>query len=188
MSGGGGGAPEPASPSAKQNVFGEPEAGSVNLNLTALMDILSNLLFFLLASFGATIVMGINASVPVASADKSDVADTKQSVTVNINLTKESLAVSAMGTAQSEADLAPFKKTIPYDAAKPDFTPLSEHLLAIKEKFPRSDTIILTPEAGTNYETLIRVMDAAREREVRTSFKRTRVKLFPTVVVSTVVK
>jgi len=36
----------------------------VQLNLTALMDILSNLLFFLLAAFGATIVMVINGTVP----------------------------------------------------------------------------------------------------------------------------
>jgi len=59
------------------SVFGEEATQPVTLNLTALMDILSNLLFFLLACFGATIVMAINATVPVASSDKSDVAATR---------------------------------------------------------------------------------------------------------------
>jgi hypothetical protein len=38
----------------RTNVFGEAPVPLVQLNLTALMDILSNLLFFLLAAFGAT--------------------------------------------------------------------------------------------------------------------------------------
>ena len=186
MAGGGGAAPEPSG--KKKNVFGEEGAQSVDLNLTALMDILSNLLFFLLASFGATIVMSINATVPVASADKSDVADTAQTVTVNLKLTTTSIDVQAVGTAQTPDELAIFTKSIPYDAAKPNFDPVVEQLLAIKEKYPRSDTVILTPEAGTSYETMIRVMDAARAREVRTAFKQQTIKLFPTVVISTVVK
>src|ERR1044072_3242674 len=110
MSGGGGGGAEAQPTGGKKNVFGESADGSVNLNLTALMDILSNLLFFLLASFGATIVMSINASVPVQSADKSDVADTKQSVTVNLKLGKTDIQVAAVGTVQKEEELAPFRK------------------------------------------------------------------------------
>ena len=66
MSGGGGGG-EAEQSGPRKNVFGETTSGNVDLNLTALMDILSNLLFFLLASFGATIVMAINGAVPVQS-------------------------------------------------------------------------------------------------------------------------
>src|SRR5579863_5685937 len=86
---------------SKTNVFGEEAAPPVTLNLTALMDILSNLLFFLLACFGATIVMGINATVPVQSADKSDVADTKQTVTAGVGLSRAGFDVSLAGSAQS---------------------------------------------------------------------------------------
>jgi biopolymer transport protein ExbD len=112
--GGGGGAAEEPSGFGKKNVFGEEAAGGVELNLTALMDILSNLLFFLLASFGATIVMAINTTVPTQSPDKTDVADTKQSITLNVTVTKKQLEVSASGTQQEETELAALKKIIPH--------------------------------------------------------------------------
>jgi hypothetical protein len=48
--------------------------------------------------------------------------------------------------------------------------------------------MILTPEAGTNYELMVRAMDAARETSVDLSGLSRRVPLFPTVVVSTVIK
>ena len=185
---GGGGAPEPQESGGKKNVFGEEAAGSVDLNLTALMDILSNLLFFLLASFGATIVMAINGSVPVQSADKSDVADTKQTVTVNIKLTKAGFEIAPMGMSQTEEELGPLRKTIAADGDKMNYDALAAHLQLIKSKWPRSDTIILTPEAGVPYDVMIRTMDASRESEVKVDGKAKMVKLFPTVVVSTVLK
>jgi biopolymer transport protein ExbD len=185
----GGGAPAAEAPSGnKKNVFGEDVPGNVTLNLTALMDILSNLLFFLLASFGATIVMAINVNVPVQSADKSDVADTKQTVTLNVQVKKASLEIAASGAAQTNDELLALNKSIPYDAAKPEFDALSEYLVGVKEKYPKSDTIIMTPEAGVNYEIMVRVMDAAREKELKSLGVRRTVRLFPTVVVSTVVK
>ena len=94
-------------------MFGEESEASVTLNLTALMDILSNLLFFLLAAFGTTIVMGINATVPVQSPDKSSVADTKQTVTAGVSLGKDGFDVSLVGTAQSEAELDRWRRKIP---------------------------------------------------------------------------
>lgn len=185
MSGGGGGQAEDTG--AKTNVFGESLPQSVDLNLTALMDILSNLLFFLLASFGATIVMSINGTVPVQSADKSDVADNKLSVTVNVTLSKEQMAVAAMGTGQTEEELAGYKKTIPNAAGLPDYAGLVTELSRIKDAYPKSDTVLLTPEPGVPYSVMIKVMDASRERPDKGGGKQP-VKLFPTVVVSTVVK
>ena len=187
MSGGGGGGAEEPSGFGK-NVFGETSHPDVDLNLTALMDILSNLLFFLLASFGATIVMAINTTVPTQSADKSDVADTSQSVTLNLNLTKSRLEIAASGQQQSEAELSALKKIIAHKGEVPDYEALSQHLYDIKQKYPRSDTMILTPEAGVKYDVLIKTMDAARERQVRIGIGSQLVTLFPTVVISTIVK
>ena len=170
------------------NVFGEAQTASVHLNLTALMDILSNLLFFLLAAFGATIVMVINGTVPVQSSDESGVADTKRAVTMNVSLKKDSISVSALGTAFTQEELDGMAREIPLKGDKHDFPTLTKHLRGIKEKFPKSDTIILTPEPGVRYEMLVRAMDAAREYEVREGVAMKMVALFPTVVVSTLVK
>jgi biopolymer transport protein ExbD len=183
---GGAGAPDEAGGS-RSNVFGEPNAvHGVDLNLTALMDILSNLLFFLLASFGATIVMSINGTVPVQSSE-SDVADKKDQVTVNLNLTRDGVDIAAAGSAQSEEELSAFKRTIPARAGEPDYPAIARQLEAIKKAYPRSDTILLTPEAGVSYAQMIGVMDAAREIKDPAGGAQPS-KLFPTVVVSTVVK
>ena len=184
----GGAAPAQESSGPRKNAFGEAQVEGVDLNLTALMDILSNLLFFLLASFGATIVMAINVNTPVQSADKSDVADTKQSVTVNVKMTPAGFEVSATGTQQSDDELAPLKKSIPNIGPDPDYATLSAHLMAIKEKYPRSETMILTPETGVQYAAIVHTMDIAREKEVRVGMSRKVIKILPTVVVSSVVK
>jgi hypothetical protein len=69
-----------------------------------------------------------------------------------------------------------------------DFPALTGHLKGIKQKFPKSDTVILTPEPGLKYEVLVRTMDAAREYEEKEGVAMKNVALFPTVVVSTLVK
>jgi biopolymer transport protein ExbD len=185
---GGGGEVEDDSGGSKSNVFGEEAAPPVTLNLTALMDILSNLLFFLLACFGTTIVMGINATVPVQSSDKSSVADTRQTVTAGVSISRAGFDVSIVGEAQSQEELDRWRKKIPLRDGNPDVDALTAHLLAIKQNYPKSDTMILTPEAGVNYDVMVRAMDAARETQIQLSGTQRLVALFPTVVVSTVIK
>ena len=170
------------------NVFGEAPVAQVQLNLTALMDILSNLLFFLLAVFGATIVMVINANVPVQSADESSVADTKRAVTLNISMDKAGFQVSALGTAFTQDELDGMSRKIPLRGKAHDYAALTNHLKGIKDSFPKSDTVILTPEPGIRYEILVKAMDASREYETKEGIAMRMVALFPTVVVSTLVK
>ncbi len=172
----------------RTNVFGEAAAQPVQLNLTALMDILSNLLFFLLAAFGASIVMVINATVPVQSADESGVADTKRAVTLNVAVGQDGFRVSALGTAFTQEELDGMALNVPLHGKLHDFAALTKHLKGIKQKFPKSDTVILTPESGLKYELLVRTMDAAREYESKQGVAVQMVALFPTVVVSTLVK
>jgi biopolymer transport protein ExbD len=173
---------------SRTNVFGEAPVAVVQLNLTALMDILSNLLFFLLAAFGATIVMVINGTVPVQSADEAGVADTKRVVTVNVALKKEGFSVSALGTAFTQEELDALGREVPLKGKQHDFTTLGATLRNIKQKFPNSDTVILTPDSGLRYELLVQTMDTAREYESKEGTTMHTVALFPTVVVSTLVK
>jgi biopolymer transport protein ExbD len=186
MSGGADSGEEEAGP--KSNVFGEAPIAPVQLNLTALMDILSNLLFFLLAAFGATIVMVINGTVPVQSSDESGVADTKRAVTVNVAVSKTGFQVSALGTAFTQEELDAMGRVINLKHNEHDFKTLTATLKGIKEKYPKSDTVILTPDGGLRYEVLVRAMDSAREYEEKEGIAMKTVALFPTVVVSALVK
>jgi hypothetical protein len=146
------------------NVFGEAAVAPVSLNLTALMDILSNLLFFLLAAFGATVVMAINATVPVQSADKSDVAATRQTVTAMVTLSDAAFDITITGTEQTQADLDRWRIRIPAGPTGLDYPAFTNHLVEIKQEYPRSDA---------SREALITVGGTPRL-----------VPLFPTVVVS----
>jgi hypothetical protein len=184
---GGGGEVEEEGGSSGSNVFGEEAPASVTLNLTALMDILSNLLFFLLAAFGTTIVMGINATVPVQS-DKSSIADTKQTVTAGVSIGKGGFDVSLVGNAQTPEELDRWRKKIPPRGGDQDYAAFTAYLLSIKQTYPKSDTMILTPESGMDYEVLVKSMDAARETDVTVSGVSRQLPLFPTVVLSTVIK
>jgi biopolymer transport protein ExbD len=187
MSAGGDVGEEEAGPRTS-NVFGEPPIPPIQLNLTALMDILSNLLFFLLAAFGATIVMVINAAVPVQSSEDSDVADTQAAVTVNVAVTTQGYTTSLLGTAYAQEELDKWGKQIPLKGKNHDYAGLGRNLQAIKHQFPKSDTVILTPESGLRYEVLVKTMDTAREYEKEEGNRMRTLALFPTVVVSTVVK
>jgi biopolymer transport protein ExbD len=185
MSGGGGGEVEEGGGGG--NVFGEEQLQGVELNLTALMDILSNLLFFLLAAFGATIVMGINATVPVQSTSSS-LADTSQSVTAGVTIAKDGLDISVVGTAQTQDELDKWRRKIPMKKGAYDYDAFAAYLLTIKQKYPKSDTMILTPDNGIDYGSMIQTMDAARETEVKVEGVTHMIPVFPTVVVSTVIK
>jgi biopolymer transport protein ExbD len=178
------GAPEEDSGRSGTNVFGEPAVAPISLNLTALMDILSNLLFFLLAAFGATVVMAINATVPVQSADKSDVAATRQTVTALVNVSDAALDVTITGTEQSQDELDRWRSRIAAGPNGLDLPAFADHLVAIKQQYPRSDTMILSADPGTKYDTMIRVMDASRETKINVGGIDRLVPLFPTVVVS----
>ena len=69
-----------------------------------------------------------------------------------------------------------------------DYEALTTHLLAIKQEYPKSDTMILTPETGIDYGAMIRTMDAARETQVKVAGATHVIPVFPTVVVSTIIK
>lgn len=188
MSGGGEEPTEDDGGRSGTNVFGEETVASVTLNLTALMDILSNLLFFLLACFGTTIVMGINATVPVQSSDQSSMADTKQTVTAHVSIGTYGLDVSVAGSEQPQEELDRWHKRILLRDGNYDYQALTSTLLAIKRAYSRSDTMILTPEPSVRYEAMVKAMDAARETDVNLYGSTRHLALFPTVVVSTVVK
>jgi hypothetical protein len=172
MSGGGGGADDGA-----------------GVDLTALMDILSNIIFFLMASFGAAAVTMIPASAPaISDIGDSDVADELDKVTLTIGLKRSGeVHVSAANSGIDPAELAQFSRTFsPLADAKEmiDAKALNDHLTVLKQKFPKSKDAIIVPEGKVTYEQLIKTMDASRERFLEGAF----LPLFPAVVVSSIVE
>lgn len=168
-----------------RSMFGGEGSGEVNvdLNLTPLMDVMSNILFFLLAAFGAAILSYINVSYPVQSDGEPSPMKTDQ-VTVNLQITPTEYKINASNDEVPAEKLAELRKTIPHKDGKHDFAALNRWLYEIKTKYPASETAIMVPDGTVVYDVMIRTMDAVRE--IKLEGKRFR--LFPKMVVADLVK
>ncbi|GEM_PF-1876694 len=175
----------------KHSIFGGGGGGdadefAVDLNLTPLMDVMSNILFFLLAGFGAAIISFLAASVPLQSESDSPPEQPKlDKVTVNLQILGDSYKIGASGDKIPEEDLAKLKQTIPKREGKVyDNEALTKALYAIKVKYPGSDTIMILPSETTVYEELVAAMEASKD----TKQEGQKFRLFHKVVIADTVK
>src|SRR5438045_77596 len=91
-------------------LFGK-ESGTnyeVYLNLTPLMDVMSNILFFLLAAFGASVVAIMPLTVPVRTDDMPPPESEPDRVTVMMRADATGLAINCESTTLGPDELSPF--------------------------------------------------------------------------------
>ena len=163
---------------------------ATNFDLTALMDVLSNIIFFLMASFGAAVVAMVPVSVPtVSEAGDNDTAIEKDKITATMRLLADgSATITAANNDMHPDDLRKLRKTIPPRDGTLDAPTITEHLWSIKSQFKASTDIIIVPDDDVTYELLIDAMDASRNRQVVVNGQNTYPRLFPKVVVSSLAK
>ncbi len=163
---------------------------STDFDLTALMDVLSNIIFFLMASFGAAVVAMVPVSVPtVSEAGDNDTAVDKDKVTATMRLLADgSVTITAANNDMHPDELQKLKKTITPKDGQLDAGSITDHLWSIKSQFQASTDIIIVPDDDVTYELLIEAMDASRNRHLVVNGQSTYPRLFPKVVVSSLVK
>lgn len=159
---------------------------ATSFDLTALLDILSNIIFFLMASFGAAVVAMVPTSVPtISESGENDTADEGDKVTVTMTLARDgSVSISAANQEMLPTELEPFAKKIPGKNGEVPVEAINAHLWSIKEQFRKSKDMVLVPDGDVTYEMLVIAMDAARERKMTVDDKSVFPSLFPAVVVS----
>ncbi len=169
---------------------GGGEGGVEEFDLTALMDILSNIIFFLMASFGAAVVAVLPASVPtISEAGDNDTARDEDKVTVNMRLHSDgAVEISASNNDMLPEELAPLDKKIAGKAGKREAVAVDGHLWAIKSKYEKSKNVVIVPDDEVTYELLVEAMDMSRERHMVVNGKSVYPEMFPAVVVSSLVK
>ncbi len=172
----------------RKPLFGaESEIGQVDLNLTPLMDVMSNILFFLMASVGASVVALLPASLPTRSDSASGAEPPVDQVMMTVQITPVGFKVSGANERLKAADVAALRFELPKEAGKGEwgmpYDELTTRLSTIKEKYKASDTVILLPENQVPYEVIIKTMDASRGKGKEGSLT-----LFPKVVISDLVK
>ena len=164
-------------------LFGkESQAGmDVYLNLTSLMDVMSNILFFLLAAFGVSTIAILPTTVPVQTSDGNDIAEATDKVTVMLRVDKSGLNVTCESATIAHDILDGYGAKLPKKGAAYDHEGLTLTLKKVKEKYPASNTMILVPDEDLKYEVIVGVMDAAREVKKPNGKK---MLMFPEVVLS----
>lgn len=155
--------------------------GDDELELVPVMNMFLVLIPFLLLSASFYHIKAINTSVPVVSSSSSTSARTpsksEAKVTVIVELKEKTMVLTAMCDELSYNDLVKLETEIPVKSpASYPMDKLSQHLHFIKDRYPKSDTLILVPTQDVVYGTIIQTMDTAR------SIKNA--ELFPNVVLS----
>ena len=160
-------------------------------DLTALMDVLSNIIFFLMASFGAAVVAVLPASVPtISQSGDSDVARDEDKVTLNLQIKVDgTVKVSIENNEMLPNELDPYDKTIPGKEGSIDIKLLNDYAWSIKEKFRKSKNVMIVPADLVSYGMIVDAMDATRERSMALAGGAVASpEMFPAVVLSSLVK
>ena len=164
---------------------------ATGFDLTALMDILSNIIFFLMASFGAAVVAVLPASSPtISETGENDAARDEDKVTVTLQLAADGGAeISAANNDMLPEELEPYAKKIPpKEEGGMNVEAITAHLWSIKEQFRESKDIVIVCDDDVTYEMLVDAMDASRERHMVVNGKAVFPSMFPAVVVSSLAK
>ncbi|MEW5854636.1 MAG: biopolymer transporter ExbD [Myxococcota bacterium] len=150
------------------------------INVTPLIDILSNIVFFLMLSISFVHLRVIAAAIPQTS--ESNDLDTEVALTVNVQMGDYGFRAQARDPTKEKVE----KKEFPKQGARWDYEGLSTWLRDIKLAHPKSDSVILVPEANVPLTHVVETMDACREAPSKSGSGM--IPTFPKVVLSSLVK
>jgi len=157
----------------RRRVRHEEDTGE--LNIIPYLDIVTNLVMFMLLSMTGLISLGVlNVSAPKLGGETAvgatvDPQAPKLLLTVAIG--KQGFYVAgAGGVLGADAGPAPDATrppTVPLRDGKYDYAALTAQLAIIKDKFPSETQVILSADPDVQYDTLVQTMDACRESAVK---------------------
>jgi biopolymer transport protein ExbD len=160
--------------------------GDKEVDLAALVDILANMLFFLLATVSFLQLKTLNASVPALSDKTEVVSDKAVNVTIEIKSTGHVLKVTGQPADKTQKALTIQKDIARLSDGSLDTKSLTKELWEVKKISPETKNVMIFPEQTMPFEDIVRTMDAAREMPSIIDPKK-KVPLFPRPVLSELV-
>jgi biopolymer transport protein ExbD len=150
---------------SRQRIKPKEEEQSGELNIVPYLDILMNLIIFMLLSMAGLATFGM---VNVSAEEKSAPGVQPPAFTLTVAVAKTGFHVA---TAQGEVAIA--RKA---DGGF-DFEALTTQLQELKARFPQERKVIISAESDIDYATLVATLDATRETAARE-------RLFPEVTLA----
>ena len=130
-------------------------------DLAALVDVLANMLFFLLATVTFLQLKTLNAAVPTLT---TGAVSTEKAVNVSVEIHPAGYVLKASGDAadQSVGAVNVMKEIARRGDGHLDTKGLTSELWDIKKKTPETKDIMIFPEQGTPFDEIVQTMDASR--------------------------
>ncbi|QSQ27358.1 biopolymer transporter ExbD [Pyxidicoccus parkwayensis] len=152
----------------KLKVREEEETGE--LNIVPYLDILMNLILFMLLSITGLATFGIlNVNAPAygaPSAGMTQEGQDEQKLTLSVLISKKGHFISSQNTTLGQEGAAPDAPTIPVLAdGDYDFKTLNAKMVEIKNAFPAETKVIVGADPDIPYEALTQTLDAIRETQ-----------------------
>ena len=139
----------------------EEEIGE--LNIVPYLDIMMNLIMFMLLTMTVAISLGVlNVSAPSYGGGGAAGADDKKPLVLTVLITRQGFFVAATGGVLPGGTGAPDQPTIAIKHGDFDYDALTQKMIDIKARFPENTKIILTADANLPYHDLVKTMDAVR--------------------------
>jgi biopolymer transport protein ExbD len=154
----------------KLRVHGHEEGRE--LNIVPYLDILMNLIMFMLLSITGLSAFGIvNVNAPNYGGPTTQVTDEgdKPKLLLTVLISKKGFYVAATGgvvgqQAQGQQSPAEAPPSIPKKGdGTYDYAALTENMVSVKKEFPSESKVIVGAEGDIPYEVLVQTMDAIRE-------------------------
>lgn len=164
----------------------DPSETSGELNIIPYLDIVVNLIMFLLATTEAVLLIAqIETDLPKIAKGGRGKKDAEVTTPLNLNVTVTEKGVMVSG---SGGKLAPGcqdiesggRVTVPKKGTKYDWNALTECAWRVKQKFQDEETVTVSADPQVQYEHVVNAMDAVRARGKGKSAK----ELFPQVLIS----
>lgn len=142
-----------------------PDEEGGELNIVPFLDIIMNILIFVLATVAVTFTTTIDAALQSSSSSKSP-SEPTETLGMTVLIVNDGFGVKAaggnvaVGCRGHGAGLAVPRKSGRYDLT--GLTACAETLKGMKESYAAETQVLLTANNDTDYELIIQVMDALR--------------------------
>jgi biopolymer transport protein ExbD len=164
--------------------FQQNQETDVEIDMVPIMNMFLVLIPFLLISSSFLHLKAINTSIPTQGAPSELVEEDKPSevkLTLLVSLKQDRIDVEISADELTETQKKSLAFSVPAQGKQlPDFNEFSLQVNKLKQGYPLSDTVLLTPDEMVSYEVIVKTMDAARGSEAAA--------LFPHVVLSGILK
>jgi biopolymer transport protein TolR len=157
----------------RRRVMAEEHMGE--LNIVPYLDVVVNLVMFMLLSMTGLISLGVlNVSAPRIGGEAAAVSAAAEGpkLLLTVAIGREGFYVAgAGGVLGSDANNPDLTRppTIPLKGGRYDYAALTQQLVKIKEQYPSETQVILSADPDVLYDTLVQTMDACRDVTVKSA-------------------